>query len=72
MDFHKGRGGASSLPRVRLRPYPALATLALTTAFLPMALGHGGHDENKIPEGQTISLDPIVRRQNHDPEGWRH
>jgi hypothetical protein len=71
MDLHKGRG-ASSLPLARLRVSPALVTFALTTAFLPMALGHGGHDENKIPEGQTISLDPIVGWRNLEPKGWRH
>ncbi|KAK4100190.1 hypothetical protein N658DRAFT_516876 [Parathielavia hyrcaniae] len=24
-----------------------------------MALGHGGHDASKIPEGETVSLDPL-------------
>ncbi|KAL2015728.1 hypothetical protein VTK56DRAFT_4899 [Thermocarpiscus australiensis] len=51
--------GASSLPRSGLGLSSATATIALVAAFVPMAWAHGGHEGNKIPEGQTISPDPI-------------
>lgn len=53
--------GAMSLLRPQLRIAPATAGIVLAAAFVPIALAHGGHEENKIPEGETISLDPLVR-----------
>lgn len=38
----------------------SLASVVAIVAFPTAALAHGG-DENKIPEGKTISDDPIVR-----------
>jgi hypothetical protein len=33
----------------------------LAAAYVPLVQGHGGHDADKIPEGETVSPDPIVR-----------
>lgn len=53
--------GPSSVPRLPgLRISQTTACIALAAAFAPMALGHGGHEVDKIPEGATISVDPIV------------
>ena len=62
-----GQGhGPSNAPRLGLRLSRSAATVVLAAAFLPMALGHGGHEVDKIPEGETISLEPIVRWQFTD------
>jgi len=46
------------------------ATVALlAAAFLPMAQGHE-HGDDKIPEGATISLEPIVWRTHHSTPTW--
>ncbi|KXX77630.1 Protein YTP1 [Madurella mycetomatis] len=50
---------ASSPPQRRPRISPSTVTIVLAAAFAPMAWGHGGHDVDKIPEGATVSLDPI-------------
>jgi hypothetical protein len=56
------RDGALALHSLRFRLSPATATTLLAAAFFPMAFGHGGHhEENKIPEGATISPEPLVR-----------
>lgn len=61
MSLHVGQGhGPSTSPRLALRLSRSAVTVALAAAFLPMALGHGGHEVDKIPEGETISLEPIV------------
>jgi len=36
------------------------ALLSLAALLIPMATGHE-HGEDKIPEGETVSQDPIVR-----------
>ena len=60
-----GQGhGPSTAPRHGHRLSRSAATVVLAAAFLPMALGHGGHEVDKIPEGETISLEPIVRWQS--------
>ncbi|KAK3936644.1 hypothetical protein QBC46DRAFT_394552 [Diplogelasinospora grovesii] len=46
----RGRNGASSTT------IPSL--LCAAAAFIPMALGHEHHEDN-IPEGETVSADPI-------------
>jgi hypothetical protein len=38
-----------------------MAALVAAAAFLPTVLGHEGHHMDKIPEGMTVSPDPIVR-----------
>ncbi|KAK4158762.1 hypothetical protein QBC43DRAFT_328396 [Cladorrhinum sp. PSN259] len=45
------------VPRARIPP--SIAKIALAAAFIPMAMSHGNHDEGNIPEGQTVSVDPI-------------
>lgn len=62
MTFHTAvpTGSAWSLPRLQLRIARTTATAALAAALIPVASGHGGHSTDKIPEGQTVSLDPIV------------
>lgn len=61
MSLHVGQGhGPSTSPRLALRLSRSAATAVLAAALLPMALGHGGHEVDKIPEGETISLEPIV------------
>lgn len=62
MTSHVGRGdGARPVRRpFQLRLSQSAATLALAAVFLPTALGHEGHHMDKIPEGEAISLDPIV------------
>lgn len=65
MSLRVGQGhGPSTASRLGLRLSHSAATVLLAAAFLPMALGHGGHEMDKIPEGETISLEPIVRWQH--------
>lgn len=43
------------------RSPPGTTMLLLTIgAFAPVVVAHGNHDESHIPEGQTVSADPIV------------
>lgn len=53
-------GAPASFP-LRLRVSHSAAAAALVAAFLPMALGHGGHEAENIPEGEAMTVDPIVR-----------
>lgn len=45
-----------------------VACAAIAVAMLPLAAAHE-HDEDKIPEGETISLEPIVHCLFHHPVG---
>ncbi|KAK4181523.1 hypothetical protein QBC36DRAFT_84217 [Triangularia setosa] len=51
--------GSSSLLCSVPRISPSIARIALAAASLPMALSHGNHGGDKIPEGSTVSMDPI-------------
>lgn len=62
MGLRMGRGDSAPVVQpLRLRISQSAASIALAAAFLPKALGHGGHHTDKIPEGQAVSLDPLVR-----------
>ncbi|VBB75477.1 Putative protein similar to YTP1 of Saccharomyces cerevisiae [Podospora comata] len=54
-----GSIGSSSLLRYVPRTSPLIARITVAAALLPMALSHGNHGGDNIPEGSTISLDPI-------------
>jgi len=52
---------ASPLRRIGFGQFSSTAvTAVLAAAFLPMAFAHE-HEEGNIPEGATVSVDPIVR-----------
>lgn len=40
---------------------PSTALLLSIAAFATRALAHDHHGESSIPEGETVSLEPIVR-----------
>lgn len=56
-----GGGDVTSTTRRNVfgRLSPSAATLLLAVAFAPMALGHE-HEEGNIPEGSTVSAEPLV------------
>ena len=64
MHLQAGGGSGPSVRPLRLRLSQPATTILLAATFLPMALGHGGHHTDKIPEGETVSLEPMVC--------WRH
>jgi len=57
-------GKRHNVARQSLRLLPRLSsplvTIVVAASVLPMALGHD-HHEDAIPEGETVSGEPIVR-----------
>lgn len=70
-----GGGDVTSTTRnVFGRLSPSTATLLMAVAFAPMAVGHE-HEEGNIPEGSTVSAEPLVRlldleRGEGELTGW--
>ena len=55
-----GRGHVAPRRRIDLgRLSSSTLTALVAAAFLPMAFGHD-HEEGNIPDGETVSADPIV------------
>jgi hypothetical protein len=67
-----GGGDVTSTTRRNVfgRLSPSTAALVLAVAFAPMTLGHE-HGEENIPEGSTVSAEPIVCQLDLSSRGER-